>query len=51
MDPTRLSQFIDATWDDSIIERLTAYVRIPNKSPMFDPQWEAQRPHGAGRAR
>ena len=38
---TRLDQFITRTWDDSIIEQLTDYVRIPNKSPMFDPQWEA----------
>src|SRR4029077_12128315 len=25
---------------DSITERLIEYVRIPNKSPMFDPQWQ-----------
>jgi acetylornithine deacetylase/succinyl-diaminopimelate desuccinylase-like protein len=41
MDVKRLQQFIDRTWQDSIIDRLSAYVRIPNKSPMFDPQWEA----------
>jgi len=41
MDLARLSRSIDRTWDDSIIERLVAYVRIPNKSPLFDPQWEA----------
>jgi acetylornithine deacetylase/succinyl-diaminopimelate desuccinylase-like protein len=41
MDAKRLSQFITRVWDDSIIDRLSAYVRIPNKSPMFDPQWEA----------
>jgi acetylornithine deacetylase/succinyl-diaminopimelate desuccinylase-like protein len=40
MDAKRLSTLIAKTWDDSIIDRLTAYVRIPNKSPMFDPQWE-----------
>src|SRR3569833_3100754 len=28
-------------WDESILERLIAYVRIPNKSPMFDPKWES----------
>jgi len=32
---------ITATWRNSIVERLTAYVRIPNKSPIFDPAWEA----------
>jgi acetylornithine deacetylase/succinyl-diaminopimelate desuccinylase-like protein len=40
MDAKRLSTSINRTWDESIIDRLTAYVRIPNKSPMFDPQWE-----------
>lgn len=40
MDLKRLSDSIDRTWDDSILERLVAYVRIPNKSPDFDPQWE-----------
>ncbi len=41
-------------------KRLIAYVRIPNKSPMFDPQWESHghmeaavqlMPNGAGRSR
>jgi acetylornithine deacetylase/succinyl-diaminopimelate desuccinylase-like protein len=35
-----LASTIDRTWDESIVDRLTAYIRIPNKSPMFDPQWE-----------
>ncbi len=41
MDQNKLQEFIRRTWDDSIVERISAYVRIPNKSPMFDPQWEA----------
>jgi len=40
MDLERLSTSIARTWDESILERLTTYIRIPNKSPMFDPQWE-----------
>jgi acetylornithine deacetylase/succinyl-diaminopimelate desuccinylase-like protein len=40
MDVKRLSAFINRTWDESVMEPLIAYVRIPNKSPMFDPQWE-----------
>src|SRR5579864_8532755 len=40
MDLKKLRAFVDRSWDESIIERLTAYVRIPNKSPLFDPQWE-----------
>jgi acetylornithine deacetylase/succinyl-diaminopimelate desuccinylase-like protein len=41
MDLDQLTAAVNRTWDDSIVERLTTYVRIPNKSPMFDPQWEA----------
>src|SRR3979490_220093 len=40
MDLKGLSASIGRTWESSIVERLVAYVRIPNKSPMFDPQWE-----------
>ena len=40
MDAKQLTATINRTWDASIIERLTQYVRIPNKSPMFDPAWE-----------
>ena len=34
-------QFVDAVWDDSIVPALCDYIRIPNKSPLFDPDWEA----------
>jgi acetylornithine deacetylase/succinyl-diaminopimelate desuccinylase-like protein len=40
MDLKRLGNFVGNTWDGSILERLKAYVRIPNKSPDFDPDWE-----------
>jgi acetylornithine deacetylase/succinyl-diaminopimelate desuccinylase-like protein len=40
MDVKRLQSSIAKTWDESIVGQLIAYVRIPNKSPMFDPQWE-----------
>jgi acetylornithine deacetylase/succinyl-diaminopimelate desuccinylase-like protein len=40
MDIARLQSTIGKTWDESILERLVAYVRIPNKSPMFDADWE-----------
>jgi acetylornithine deacetylase/succinyl-diaminopimelate desuccinylase-like protein len=40
MDVERLQSSVAKTWDGSIIERLTEYVRIPNKSPHFDPAWE-----------
>jgi acetylornithine deacetylase/succinyl-diaminopimelate desuccinylase-like protein len=28
-------------WDDEIVPRLTDYIRIPAKSPHFDPAWKA----------
>lgn len=40
IDLGRLQQWIHGVWDESIVPRLQDYVRIPNKSPMFDPQWE-----------
>jgi acetylornithine deacetylase/succinyl-diaminopimelate desuccinylase-like protein len=33
--------FVDKAWQDSILPALVEYVRIPNKSPMFDPDWAA----------
>jgi acetylornithine deacetylase/succinyl-diaminopimelate desuccinylase-like protein len=41
MDLERLRASVRKTWDESILDRLIAYVRIPNKSPSFDPQWES----------
>jgi acetylornithine deacetylase/succinyl-diaminopimelate desuccinylase-like protein len=40
MNSAALRQFIENSWRTSIVERLQAYVRIPNKSPAFDPDWE-----------
>jgi len=41
MDISRLSAHIGKQWQGSIVERLQEYVRIPNKSVMFDPEWQA----------
>ena len=41
MDTHRLKQFVDPFWDDSILPSITEYIRIPNKSPHFDPDWVA----------
>lgn len=35
-----LPAFIDRIWNDEIVPTLTDYIRIPNKSPHFDPNWE-----------
>lgn len=39
MDSKKLSGFVDAVWDEQIVPQLTEYIKIPNKSPMFDAQW------------
>lgn len=33
--------FVDSFWDDAVMPSLVEYVSIPNKSPLFDPDWEA----------
>jgi acetylornithine deacetylase/succinyl-diaminopimelate desuccinylase-like protein len=40
LDPAHLRSFVDDQWQQSILPALAEYVRIPNKSPLFDPQWE-----------
>ncbi len=41
MDTSRCQRFVDQLWDDSILPALEEYIRIPNKSPHFDPDWQA----------
>jgi acetylornithine deacetylase/succinyl-diaminopimelate desuccinylase-like protein len=33
--------YIDTLWSQSIVEELAEYIRIPNKSPAFDREWQA----------
>jgi len=40
MDTQKTAEFVNDMWDDSIIPELCEYVKIPNKSPAFDPDWE-----------
>ncbi len=40
MNIKQLSDFVNQTWEQSIVPSLCEYIRIPNKSPSFDPQWE-----------
>jgi len=40
MNPISASKFIDTLWDTQIVPTLETYIRIPNKSPAFDPDWE-----------
>lgn len=39
LDPSRIERFVGAKWDDEIVPQLVEYIRIPNKSPMFDADW------------
>ena len=34
-------KFVDQRWGDEIVPTLVEYIRIPNKSPVFDPEWAA----------
>jgi acetylornithine deacetylase/succinyl-diaminopimelate desuccinylase-like protein len=43
IDPARLTAAASAAWKDAAVPALVEYIRIPNKSPMFDAQW---REHG-----
>ena len=39
MNVERLQRFVGEAWDRSIVPALCEYIRIPNKSVHFDPQW------------
>ncbi|TBV75093.1 M20 family metallopeptidase [Pseudoxanthomonas winnipegensis] len=41
MDNARLDRFVGQLWDAQIVPQLVEYIRIPNKSPMFDADWVA----------
>ena len=41
MDTAKIDRFVAAKWDDEIVPQLVEYIRIPNKSPMFDKDWVA----------
>src|SRR6185437_9521137 len=41
MDASKARAFIGKIWDDEVVPRITEYIRIPNKSPMFDKDWVA----------
>jgi acetylornithine deacetylase/succinyl-diaminopimelate desuccinylase-like protein len=41
LDASALQHFLADKWDDDIVPQLIEYIRIPNKSPMFDADWAA----------
>ncbi|NZA27499.1 M20 family metallopeptidase [Luteimonas sp. SJ-92] len=41
MDTGKVDRYISSKWDEDIVPQLVEYIRIPNKSPMFDADWAA----------
>ena len=41
MDTTKTDRMVSEAWDGDIVPQLVEYIRIPNKSPMFDADWQA----------
>ncbi|MDE2235996.1 MAG: M20 family metallopeptidase [Gammaproteobacteria bacterium] len=41
MNSEKIRSFVDNAWDESILPALENYIRIPNKSVIFDRQWQA----------
>lgn len=39
MDASKVDRYVGQKWDDEIVPQLVEYIRIPNKSPMFDADW------------
>ena len=40
MDTKKAAEFVGNMWDESIIPEISEYIKVPNKSPHFDPDWE-----------
>ncbi|MGV8941467.1 MAG: M20 family metallopeptidase [Lysobacter sp.] len=39
LNPALVERFVGGKWDEEIVPQLIEYIRIPNKSPMFDAEW------------
>lgn len=40
MNSEQVAKSVGQIWDDSIVPTLQNYIRIPNQSPLFDPEWK-----------
>jgi len=40
MNNEKTAAFVSDIWDSSIVPELCEYIKVPNKSPLFDPDWE-----------
>src|SRR5438094_9225998 len=41
LDTSRTLQSSQRIWDDEVLAALHDYIRIPNKSPAYEPDWQA----------
>jgi len=41
IDIARATKFVERCWGDEVVPTLVEYIKIPNKSPSFDPDWAA----------
>ncbi len=41
MNRSALKKYVDSVWTREIVPEITEYIRIPAKSPDFDPKWQA----------
>jgi acetylornithine deacetylase/succinyl-diaminopimelate desuccinylase-like protein len=39
LDIAKARKFVDQCWGDEVVPTLVEYIKIPNKSPSFDPDW------------
>lgn len=42
LDAGRVQDFCNRRWDEQLLPLLQAYIRVPAKSPAFDPDWESR---------
>ncbi|MBT8100683.1 MAG: M20/M25/M40 family metallo-hydrolase, partial [Gammaproteobacteria bacterium] len=40
MDSAKTEKFVNDMWDSEIIPEISEYIKVPNKSPLFDPDWD-----------
>src|SRR5689334_24041043 len=40
MNADQTRQLVNETWTSSVVSTLEQYIRIPNQSPLFDPDWK-----------
>ena len=41
LDQKKLSEYVQETWEESVLPTLSKYITIPNLSPEFDKEWKA----------